>query len=133
MTSRMVITENDTKDPALLLRALRKLVSNIGDIEQRVSSVETRPSNPTAGQIRDALQANGQAPLNLTALPGQTFQPQVAIIPRYTSLPPAQILQQHRDQQAILVLGTGTSTSAYNLYTVVEGNPTTAVRITIST
>jgi hypothetical protein len=56
--------------------ALDRLVRHLNDLETRVISLQeqaqSRPAPLTLDEIRDALQATGTHPLNVTGLPGGT-------------------------------------------------------------
>lgn len=62
-----------TVDPIVRV-ALERLVRHLNDLEARVMGLQdqarSRPVPLTLDQIRDALQATGSHPLNVTGLPG---------------------------------------------------------------
>lgn len=70
-----------------------RLKQNIDGLQARVAQVAAlaQVGGPLTGaqleQIRAALQASGPNPLNLTALPGQTLQPQKGLVPSVITLP----------------------------------------------
>lgn len=120
--SPIVLTDNDVKDSNLLLRGLRKISLRLTSLGARLGSLERTPIAPSFSRIRDELQADGLAPLNITALPGVASQPQLAGTPRILTVPTGQILQQYQDTQLLLV---GSTSTGFTLYSVVSGNPTT--------
>jgi len=125
----VVVTVEDTKNPILLVRVLRVIADNISSVNTRLSKavdqIKQLASNFNLSIIRDSLQATGSKPLNVTALRGVLGDPQLAGLVRFPTTPTGLLLQSIRDTQAILVQ----NGSAYDLYTVVGGNPNTLIKL----
>jgi len=117
----LIVTDTDVGEKNLLLRFLRKVVDRLLQLGNRISAIETRPSNVNSDAIRQALEANGSTPLNVNGLLGILAQPQPANVTVYSTVPSGQVLQNLKDGQLVIVPGTPND----SLYYVVGGNPNT--------
>jgi hypothetical protein len=122
-----VVSEQDVREPTMLARLLRRFSEFLGRVTDRLENLEKAPRAISISEIRNALQSNGAAPLNLTNLVGITAQPQPSGVVVYSTLPTGPILQSLNDKQLILVTGTPNS-----LYYIQGGNPNVPVLITSS-
>jgi hypothetical protein len=122
-----VVSEQDVREPTMLARLLRRFSEFMGRLGNRIDNLEKVPVALPIGDIRNALQSNGIAPLNLTNLIGITAQPQPSGVVVYSALPTGPVLQSLSDKQLILVAGTPNS-----LYYIQGGNPNVPVLITSS-
>lgn len=115
------VTPLDLKDEGLHLQIIRRLVTSVNQLHERLSTVEDQPKTMSIEQIRAGLSTGGTAPLDVSTLSGQLVRPQIAKVPTYTVAPTGQTLQALADGQLIVAGGT--------LYLVVAGNPNTLIAI----
>lgn len=111
------VTPLDLRDESLHIRLIRRVATAINKLGDRLSAVETGPKPMTIIDIRAALSAGGQAPLNVGSLQGQLARPQLAKALSYSTAPTGAILQALSDGQLVVVGGA--------IYEVVGGNPNT--------
>lgn len=122
-------TVQDVQQPTLLVRLLRWITGSIIQLSNRVEALITtvRENDKTGNvvDIRNALQYGGQFPLNVQGLEGILANPQPAGAERLAAVPDGQLLQQYFDTQFLVV----TNGTAYDLYTVIGGNPNSLVKL----
>lgn len=121
----LVVTVEDVTNPNLLVRVLRTMADRLSSLGSRLDNFASTIKFPSMDQIRSALIASGSNPINVTGLRGVLADPQPAAAIRYFSAPIAQELQALKDTQLITVKN-GT---AYDLYTVIGGNPNTLFKL----
>ena len=117
----ITVTIEDAKNPGLLFRLLTIFADKVNQLANKIEKLPdvSNIKIPTFGDIKQALQATGTTPINVTGLRGVLADPQPASALRYNSAPTGAILQQLKDTQLIITK----NGSGYDLYHVIGGNP----------
>jgi hypothetical protein len=129
----LAITTADVSDKNLLLRFLSKVVNSVTNLDQRLARVEQHLRIPTQidpASIRNAIQANGTAPLNVENMLGRLAQPQAASIMVFESTPSGLQLQSLKGGEIYLISSTSTATP-WEMWRVTQGNPNTATQVVL--
>lgn len=124
---------DDVSDRDALFRILDEQQQRIELLEAQIVKLgkATRAASTLTAddmeQVREALQIDGVAPLNLSNLPGVTANPQRAGVDVLTALPNANLYEAVPLSQLIIVTGPPDV-----LYYVKQGNPQTLVQLLLS-